>query len=178
MCGWGTFVYIYSEEDRIECGMIKDSGEQQSFATGAVRDTAAGKPRYDKIPIKFLRALGEYFKDHDLPENCRLDLISIPFLIRFGCHYGNGAKKYAERNWEQGMPRERFKESAWRHFIDLMDNMTDEDHASAVAFNVAGPVHFDELGKSDLIDPPSKPYKHVPNPHPSINVDDDIEGLL
>lgn len=130
---------------------IKDSGNRQSFETGAVRDVTEGKIRPDKIPTAFLRELGRYFADHDLPEGCRLDLIPVTLLIRLGTHYGNGAKKYAERNWERGIPVSRCNESLWRHFLDHLDNEKDEDHACAMVFNIGAKVHWEETGNEAML---------------------------
>ena len=50
-----------------------------------------------------------------------------------------GAKKYSERNWEQanGIEElERFKSSAFRHFMQWLTEENDEDHAAAVVFNI------------------------------------------
>lgn len=96
-----------------ETWVTKDSGERAEFASGMVRDTAKGKPRYDLIPLGPLTRLAEL--------------------------YARGAEKYDERNWEQANSveeMERFKASAWRHFAQLMNGETDEDHGAAVVFNV------------------------------------------
>lgn len=47
--------------------------------------------------------------------------------------------KYGYRNWEKANSLEeliRFKASAFRHFMQWMMDETDEDHASAVFFNI------------------------------------------
>lgn len=60
---------------------------------GAVRSDA-GKPRYDLIPPEFMEALAS--------------------------HYGAGAGKYADRNWERGMSWSRcfrpLMSHAWKWF--------------------------------------------------------------
>lgn len=91
----------------------KDSGVRKAFASGMVRDTDEGKPRYDLIPLLPLRRLAE-------------------LLAR-------GASKYGPRNWEQAASQEeldRFKASAFRHLVQALDGDRDEDHWSAVVFNV------------------------------------------
>lgn len=91
----------------------KDSGVRAQYASGMVRDTDEGKPRYDLIPLLPLRRLAE-------------------LLAR-------GAVKYGQRNWEQASSQEevdRFKASAFRHFVQWLDGERDEDHASAIVFNV------------------------------------------
>ena len=49
-----------------------------------------------------------------------------------------GAAKYADRNWEKGMPLSVFLDSALRHTFKLLAGQTDEDHAAAALFNVSG----------------------------------------
>jgi hypothetical protein len=90
-----------------------DSGERAEFPSGMVRDTDAGKPRYDLIPLSMLKRLAEL--------------------------YARGAVKYGDRNWENANSKEemeRFQASAFRHFVQWLMGERDEDHASAVVFNV------------------------------------------
>ena len=92
----------------------KDSGKRQEFDSGMRRDTQDNKPRYD--------------------------LIYRPMLTRWAELMGRGAEKYGENNWCKANSEEelkRFKSSAFRHFIQWTNNETDEDHASAVLFNIA-----------------------------------------
>lgn len=96
----------------------KDSGERQEFSTGMRRDVQKGKARFD--------------------------LIDKPMLWRWAELMGRGADKYGERNWEKAATEEelnRFKASAERHLQQLLRGDTDEDHAAAVLFNIAGIEH-------------------------------------
>jgi len=91
------------------------SSTQQMFSTGMVRDTSNNKPRYD--------------------------LIYLPMITRWAELMARGAKHYGARNWEKASTQEeldRFKESAFRHFIQWFRGDTDEDHAAAVFFNISG----------------------------------------
>ena len=48
-------------------------------------------------------------------------------------------QKYGNRNWEKANSQEeidRFKTSAFRHFMQWFNGEEDEDHAAAVLFNV------------------------------------------
>lgn len=95
--------------------ITKDSGERVSFSTGMVRDVQKGKARFD--------------------------LIWKPLLWRLAELMGRGADKYGENNWMKAKTEEelnRFKGSAERHLQQLIRGDTDEDHAAAVWFNVAG----------------------------------------
>ena len=72
----------------------------------------------------------------------RIDLIDPGFLLRLGEHYGVGAKKYAERNWQNGMSFSRCYASAQRHMLAFWagednDAETGSPHVIAAAWNMA-----------------------------------------
>lgn len=96
--------------------VTKDNKERQEFPTGMVRDTNNGKARYD--------------------------LLDLPMLRRWAELMARGAKKYSANNWKLARTEEeleRFRESAFRHFIQWFTGENDgEDHAAAVYFNIAG----------------------------------------
>ncbi len=97
---------------------IKDSGSRIDYSSGMRRDVNSGKPRYDLI----------------IPVSMRENM-----LIRWAYHMAKGAEKYGDRNWELACSEDemkRFKESAIRHFVQWFMGETDEDHASAVFFNI------------------------------------------
>lgn len=108
-----------------EPGMIKDSGEQQEFKTGAVRDTHEGKGRYD--------------------------LISVIFKRRLARHTAEGALKYGERNWEKGMPLSRCLDSAMRHLDNFLEGDDEEDHLAAAAWNLMVMIHVEEMIERGLL---------------------------
>ncbi len=98
--------------------VTKDSGSRVNYASGMCRDTQDGKPDYA--------------------------LIDRPFLRRWAELMTRGAEKYGRRNWEKAESAEeleRFKASAYRHFMQWLDGETDEDHAAAVCFNLAAAEH-------------------------------------
>lgn len=93
---------------------IKDSGARQDYASGMRRDLQVGKPDYTLLPLEFLK--------------------------RWADHMTKGAEKYGRNNWRLANSQEelrRFQSSALRHMMQWLDGDRDEDHASAVAFNVA-----------------------------------------
>ncbi len=93
----------------------KDSGQRQEFSTGMVRDIQTNKPRYD--------------------------LVDWHMITRWAELMQRGALKYGEHNWKKAETQEelnRFKASALRHVIQWFNEETDEDHGSAVYFNIAG----------------------------------------
>jgi hypothetical protein len=100
---------------------IKDSGERQEFASGAVRDITGQKPRPD--------------------------LISPFFMERLGQHLGQGAKKYNAWNWAKGIPNSRCYESLMRHLMQFAKGDTDEDHLAAAACNLMFIIHNEETSK-------------------------------
>lgn len=98
----------------------KDSGERAQFDSGMVRDTEAGKPRFD-----LTQPLGIPFEEQ--------------MLTRFAGLMSRGAEKYTERNWEQANSEKelsRYLSSAFRHFMQWYHGDTSEDHAAAIFFNV------------------------------------------
>jgi len=104
--------------------VTKDSGKRQEFSTGMKRDTAEDKLRYDLIPIEILDRLAGL--------------------------YTRGAKKYDAWNWMKAATKEelaRFKESAWRHFMQFMHGEIDEDHFAGTIFNLYGMIYVKKRTK-------------------------------
>src|ERR1035437_3119423 len=94
--------------------MTKDSGERERYDSGMVRDTAKGKPDYT--------------------------LIDGPFLYRWAMLMVRGAVKYGRDNWRKAQGEAellRFRASASRHMQQWLAGDDEEDHAAAVAFNLA-----------------------------------------
>ncbi len=107
---------VQSEQAVKQGFIIKDSGQRQSFDSGMVRDTQAGKTLWSLV-------------------------FDGPMLRRWAEHLTKGAVKYAARNWMKASgdeEYERFKESALRHFVQWFLGDEDEDHAAAVFFNING----------------------------------------
>lgn len=99
--------------------VTKDSGKRQSYNSGMVRDLQDSKPDF-------------YLLLTDLPYEKQL-------LTRWAALMERGASKYGRRNWQLANSQEeleRFKASAFRHFMQWITNEDDEDHASAVLFNI------------------------------------------
>jgi hypothetical protein len=99
-------------------GGLVDGGERQNFESGAMREPATGKGRYD--------------------------LISPFALHRLAQQYENGAAKYSERNWEKGLEGKRMYDSAVRHLNQYMMGNADEDHLAAAAWNIFSLMHYEE----------------------------------
>ena len=102
--------------------VTKDSGKRAEFDSSMQRDTNEGKARFDLL----------------LPSGVPYD---EQLLTRFANLMARGAVKYNERNWEKASGESelsRFKDSAFRHFMQWINNESDEDHAAAVLFNIMG----------------------------------------
>ena len=97
----------------------KDSGERVEYSSGMVRDIQDGKPDFSLLLT-------------DLP-------YSEQMLTRWAKLTERGASKYGRRNWQKARTDEeieRFKASAFRHFVQWITDENDEDHAAAVMFNI------------------------------------------
>ena len=93
-------------------GKLQDSGARMIFKTGAVRDLQTGKGAFHLIPYES--------------------------LLNLARHFENGAEKYSPRNWEKGVPLHSFFDSCIRHAFQAWMGLDDEDHVSAVAWNIQG----------------------------------------
>jgi len=88
---------------------IKDSGTRSNFTTGAVRDGQDGKGRMDLLPVRALIEVAKIFEA--------------------------GAKKYAARNWEKGIPLSRYMDSGLRHAMKWLRGDRDEPHLAMACWN-------------------------------------------
>lgn len=108
--------------------VTKDSGNREEYSTGMKRDTQEGKPDFGLC----------------LPSS--LSYEQQP-LTRFAALMTRGKKKYGHRNWELAATEEeleRFKSSAFRHFIQWYCGEEDEDHQAAVWFNTQAAEYVKE----------------------------------
>ena len=62
-----------------------------------------------------------------------------------------GAAKYAERNWENGMPFSRCVASLKRHLMKYQQGKRDEDHLAAIMFNAMALIHYEEMIERGLL---------------------------
>lgn len=86
----------------------------------------------------------------------RVDLIPADALMELGRVYGAGAKKYAERNWERGMPWSKCLGPLMRHLFKWMngEKIDSEDgqlHIAKVAWNAIALLTYElrKIGKDD-----------------------------
>lgn len=102
--------------------VVKDSGQRRVFESGMQRDLDDGKVNWALVA-------------------------DGPMLRRWAEHLTKGAKKYDARNWMKANGQaelDRFRESAFRHFMQLMEGDTTEDHAAAVFFNLNGMAYVQQ----------------------------------
>ena len=104
---------------------MEDSGKRENFSTGAMRENASDKGRYD--------------------------LISPIMLKRLAIVMERGAKKYYDRNWEKGMPLYRYIDAALRHTNQYLEGMRDEDHLAQAIFNLMACIHTEEMIKRGVL---------------------------
>jgi len=110
-------------------GKMNDGGTRMDYGEGtAMREVTVGKGRPD--------------------------LITPYGLTRLSKWYELGAEKYADRNWENGMPFSRYTASMFRHVIAWMKGDKSEDHLSAIAWNALAIIHHQELGETQWDDMP------------------------
>lgn len=115
----------------------KDSGKREEYSTGMRRDTQEGKPRYDLL----------------IADN------GFTLLTRWAELMARGAEKYGQRNWEKAETQEeaeRFRASAFRHFMQWMRGDKDEDHAAATMFNINAYEYTNDRLKLPQVQPSLK----------------------
>lgn len=98
---------------------------ERVFSTGACRNVADGKGRYDLIPPCSIRRLAQ-----------RSEL---------------GAKEHGDNNWKKGVPNYSLFDSAFRHLMQAMNGEKDEDHLAACAWNVFALMWNEENKKGENI---------------------------
>ena len=122
----GSRVRVYEDADGDHWHEVGEDRVQ--FAGGGMRDSQAGKPRFDLLIPKGVPFERQY-------------------LTRVALHMAKGAERYSDRNWEKFQDEEaleRAKASAFRHFMQWFTGETDEDHAAAIFFNVMAVEYIKE----------------------------------
>ncbi len=122
---------------------FKDSGSRSDFGNGAVRDCQDGKGRMDLMPVRALFAVSKIME--------------------------TGARKYAARNWEMGIPLSRYADSGQRHLLKWLRGDRDEPHLAMACWNLLCLLDTQEriqegLLPSCLNDLPCNPLVIADNP--------------
>ena len=101
------------------------------FKTGAIRDSQEGKEDY-------------------------VETISWTAFKRYAQYMTGKKAKYGVGNFKKGIPIESYENSMLRHIQKYIENKyeggkveTDQDHLSAIVFNVFGIMHEEERIKKD-----------------------------
>jgi predicted membrane-bound mannosyltransferase len=89
--------------------VIDHGGERITTGNGAVRESPAGKGRFDLIPAHA--------------------------HLRLAQHFEAGARKYSDDNWRKGIPLPRYADSLERHLNAFKSGDRTEDHMAAVIWN-------------------------------------------
>jgi len=152
---------------------LKDDGTRREYGTGAVRDTAEGKGRCDLLPLDII---GHFTRDNILSSigiyvrsgvtdvlweavvmfsRQRTSSNMFTTLLDVAKQYEDGAKKYSERNWENGIPLHCYIDSGIRHYLKFMRGDKDEPHDRAFVWNMLGAI-WTQKNKPEMIDLPFK----------------------
>ena len=121
-------VFILKENEDI---VVKPPSGMRQFSSGAVRNDARGKGRFDLIPPSAMRRVARV--------------------------YEHGAEKMGANNWTLGMPFSVLIDSATRHLNDwryekLMGIEPTEDHLGHAVWNILAIMHFEDTGRTELDD--------------------------
>ncbi len=137
---------------------LKDSGSTREFSTGAHRDNATGKGRCDLLPLrqvanvmqdKVIDNIASFMETHDkkyLEQAIRESVNTLPqyktglpnMMIEVSHQYEDGANKYGENNWKNGMPLKCYIDSGTRHYLKTLRGDDDEPHYRGFVWNMLG----------------------------------------
>jgi len=94
--------------------MLVGQGKMEVTEQGANRESNSGRGRFDLLPYEAMEALSKWYEE--------------------------GAKKYDDRNWENGISVKDCINRMIRHAIKAGNGWTDEDHLAAVMWNAAAAI--------------------------------------
>lgn len=151
---------------------IKDNGQRTQFETGAVREIDETKGRCDLVYNTawgwivcddFYKEIENFVRvgdDHHIITALRIavdKMFETPehAYLEVSQHYAEGAKKYADRNMEKGLPWHSMVDSALRHYTKWRRGDDDEPHARAVIWNLLTLLYMIDH-KPELNDLPCK----------------------
>jgi hypothetical protein len=105
------------------------------FSTGAVRDDATGKGRFDLLPWGAIHALAQ--------------------------HCERGALHYGPRNVDKGIDQSSLIDSGLRHICQYIQGDAEPHHLVAALWNIAWAVE-QEIKRPELVDLPERTEKSGP----------------
>ena len=147
--------------------MIVDSGKRVEFTSGAVRDVSEGRGRCDLMPLQVISNmfvgdaiiynLGRYQQTKNtlelykaLSECSKIFKNTADMCLELAIHFEEGCKKYGERNWEKGIPVDRYIDSAVRHYLKYLRGDTDERHDRALVWTICCLIWTVDYKPSDI----------------------------
>ncbi len=147
--------------------ILGDNGTRTIYEKGATRESPEGKGRCDLLPWqtigdilartntnkKIYPELVAYDLDLFIQENddrhlhtaiedfCKIrDWDVCTAMLEVSHQYEDGARKYAARNWENGLPISGFISSGGRHYLKWLRGDQDEPHDRAFIWNMLGAI--------------------------------------
>lgn len=102
--------YAKHLKEKVSFGRKDEKSNKRVFESGSQRDDDTNKP--------LVNHLDPYVR------------------LRYGYLLREGANKYGKNNWRLGQPTETALESLHRHLAKFELGCVDEDHLSAIIFNV------------------------------------------
>lgn len=159
---------------------LVDSGARREFETGGMREIVDGKGRCDLLPLdvvsmlfggdEVLVCIHNYIytgEEEELLKAIRLFVdhhykkVLPEIMLELAKHYEDGARKYADRNWQKGLPLHSFIDSGVRHYLKYLSGFTDEPHERAFLWNMVGAI-WTQKHVPSMVDLPfgeTKPYE-------------------
>ena len=111
--------------------MLKGQGEMEQQGNGGTRESSKGRGAFHLFPYEAMEALAIW--------------------------YEQGAEKYGDRNWENGLMVSDSINRMVRHAIKAANGWTDEDHLAAVMWNAACAITMEKRkGMEEFRDHPWK----------------------
>lgn len=106
----------------------------------------AGKLRLQDVPPEFEKMLGEIMTENP---GLRIDLIPKLLIVELARVYTEGAKKYADRNWEKGLPWLETFGAGKRHQLkwrmgETRDKELGTHHLAQAIWNLAALLEFEK----------------------------------
>jgi len=86
--------------------------------------------------FRYIEHKGGFLRE-DKSNKVDYTLIPHEILTDLAIHYTEGAKKHGIDNWKKSKDNKGFLKSAYRHFIAILLGKEDEDHVSALIWNVS-----------------------------------------
>lgn len=135
---------------------VKDSGSMRTWDSGAHRDNAKGKGRCDLLPLTevamvmedpVIAAIAEFTETFN--PDCLVKALKFAkdtifegqfanMFLEVSHLYEDGAEKYGEDNWRNGMPISCYIDSGTRHYLKTLRGDDDEPHYRGFVWNMLG----------------------------------------